>query len=309
MNIYDSPIIQMQKTSAPQKQTPPTNKPGHKGPIRFKNATNVIQRIQPIQQTMANCGMFAMAMALADLLDLDGEVLADGLELYAMENGLSALGEAFNADELAMAGQGYCDSNQIGEHLEFRVLTFTTQEEMTAIFNKTLPGQIYVLFPYFATGRNVTPGIPPGPYQPDGQPPIAAPHTMTQAHWAVVENLEAQGERILEGHNHIYGGPTASTLNPARYQDLFQSNKSLGGALEWNQYLNATLENMPLHSRAQQDMDYFFHSDRSGMEIVRDEQGHFRQAVNLRGRAIMVGKRDNVQTALQNLHLVSPNIH
>lgn len=308
MNMYDSSIIHMQKTSAHKKQTPPSNRPKHKGPIQLKNAADVIQRIQPIQQTMANCGMFAMAMALADLLNLDGEVLADGLELYAIENGLSALGEAFNADELAMAGQGYCDSNQIREHLEFRVLTFTTQEEMTAIFNQTLPGQIYVLFPYFAIDNDVTPGTLPGPHQPDGQPPIAAPHTMTQAHWAVVENPGDQDNRILEGHNHIYGGPAASILNPIRHQALFQSNQSLGGALEWSQYLNATLENMPLHSRAQQDMDYFFNSDRLGMEIGWDEQGHIRQAVNLRGRAIMVGKRDNVQTALQNLHLISPNI-
>ncbi|MBS5065423.1 MAG: hypothetical protein KHZ58_16795 [Hungatella hathewayi] len=272
----------------------------------LKNGNNnIVQRIQPIRQTGSNCGMYAMAMALADLSGLDGHWLAAGLETYAIENGLSALGEAFDAEELARAGRGYCEQTCPAIPLVFRVLEFTTQQEMTAILNQSLLGKVYVLIPYLTNDRSAMPAR-----RRDGEGAVATPTEMTYAHWSVVEDSGTGDNRIFEGNQDSYEGGS-HTLTESRQEDLFQANQRLGNSLDWSEYIGDThryLKASGAHDRNFHDMVNWGRSQRIGTKIQFGEEWQIREDVNLRGRAIMVGYSAAVGAALASLKMIAPGV-
>lgn len=139
----------------------------------------IIQLITPLSQTGANCGMFAMAMALHDLTGADGKQIAIDLENYAIANNYSAIGEAFNADELAALGQAFCNQNYSHAELLVYVVSFENQVQMQTILQQSIPNQLYVLLPYYADGDNTDPTSLGGTQ--------ALPEQMINAHWSVTE--------------------------------------------------------------------------------------------------------------------------
>ena len=279
MNVYENSMIEAKKKKGRTAQRNPENKAANKNLMILKNGNNnIVQRIQPILQTGSNCGMYAMAMALADLLGFDGHWLAAGLETYAIENGLSALGEAFDAEELARAGQGYCEQTFPAVPLVFRVLEFTTQQEMTAILNQSLSERVYVLIPYLTNDRSAMPARRRG-----GLGAVAAPTEMTYAHWSVVEDSGAGDKRIFEGNQDSYedGG---HTLTESRQEDLFQANQRLGNILDWSEYIRDTLEYLEdsgTHDRNFHDMVNWGRSQRIGTKIQFGEEWQIREAVKM----------------------------
>ena len=307
MSVYENPMIEAKKKKGRTAQRNPENKAANKNLMILKNGNNnIVQRIQPILQTGSNCGMYAMAMALADLLGLDGHWLAAGLETYAIENSLSAIGEAFDAEELAMAGRGYCEQTFPAVPLVFRVLEFTTQQEMTAILNQSLLGEVYVLIPFLTNGRSAMPAR-----RRDGVDAVAAPLEMTNAHWSVVEDSGAGDNRIFEGNQDSFEDGS-HTLTESRQEDLFQANQRLGNILDWSEYIRDTLEYLEdsgTHDRNFHDMVNWGRSQRIGTKIQFGEEWQIREAVNLRGRAIMVGYSAAVEAALALLEMIAPGVH
>lgn len=246
----------------------------------------IIQLITPLSQTGANCGMFAMAMALHDLIGADGNQIAIDLEKYAITNNYSAIGEAFNADELAALGQTFCDQNYPHAELLVKVVPFQTRKQMKTILQQSIPNQLYVLLPYYAGGDNIDPTSLGGAQATSKQ--------MLNAHWSVTEKKNPGDDyRILEGWQGIFGGPDNSTLTRDRYRILFESNQSLGDQVKWNSYI----EKCDIT-----EFTNFQNSGRLNNQIQTGPSGEITEAANLRGKAVLIGTRNAVEAALTNLH-------
>lgn len=265
----------------------------------YHSPGNVIQReIVPIEQTGPNCGMFAMAMALSDLLRADGKEIARGLETLAIQQHHSVAGEAFDADELCQLGHDYCKNKNA--NIMFITLEFNKPSQLRAIFDKCSERELYVLFPYFATDN-----INPDTYNPKEK---ANPEKMTNAHWSVIERLPFSDQkyplRILEGWNSIYASQQLNekekgNLNHSRVLELFIANKKLGDLLSWKKamqvvrhgkYDDGTLQNN-INARHCKYPSKFINK----VDPLPQEK------VNLRGRAILVGKADPVSKAVNDL--------
>ncbi len=195
----------------------------------------VVQRvIQPLEQTGPNCGIFAMAMALADLTDMDGLQLASALEAYAKENAYSCLGEMFDAQELVRTGREYCDKYLSQYGIQVALLPFQNESEMRNVFELAKEKETYVLFPYFADkGKPIT--------NLENGAEVVPREKMLSAHWAVIERRKKEGEEterlhILEGSQNIYGGPENSYLQEGMFQELFRANQLLGNEVDWQSY-------------------------------------------------------------------------
>lgn len=249
------------------------------------------KKLMLIRQTGANCGMFAAAMALADLLGGDyktqGEMIAGKLEMDMKEKGYSAIGEAFDANLLAEAINDFC--NEIGEAgtgIRAEIKTFDSMEEMQTIFNEAEEGKAYVLFPYYAN-------MDFSPVNPlyAGQ---ATAGDMYRAHWSVIENIqEGNGENgrlhILEGCGKIFNGPDNSYLDlDNRLQQLFDSNMLLGEAMNWNVYFALDAGSKAEFACSRRYWNYLWtlggniHPTRY-LDIV-----NLFEKVNLRGRAVLI---------------------
>lgn len=113
--------------------------------------TAVLQRaLTGIKQTGANCGIFAMAMALQEFLGGDGGEIAKQLERIAVANGYSNIGEMFDADNLAAVG------NEFLEHFtgpcKCCVVDFENDGQLGKIMKLTKEGKVRILFPYASLG-------------------------------------------------------------------------------------------------------------------------------------------------------------
>lgn len=155
MNVYESPMTGAKGKRGRMAQENLENKAANKSLMILKNGSgNIAQEIQPILQTGSSCGMYTMAIALVDLLGLNGHWPATGLETYVIKSSLSAIGETSDTEELAITGQGYCEQTLPAVPLALRVLEFTTQREMAAILNQSPLGEVYALIPFLTNGHS-----------------------------------------------------------------------------------------------------------------------------------------------------------
>lgn len=219
------------------------------GNVRYKAESEkqnpIVQKVlRPIRQTGANCGLFAMAMALEELTGERGELIASRMENFARERGYTAIGEMFNAENLVKAGQEFCNQFFPQSGIRISLLNFESEDEMKTIFNVAKEKEKYVLFPYYS--RRAIPftdyGVVPG-------------ENMETAHWSVIEKRKREGEseeqiHILEGHSRIFDGPENSYLNEDRYKELFASHMSLNNELIWTNFWKKQDE--ALHSMNEQ---------------------------------------------------------
>lgn len=278
-----------------------------------QSSGQVIQRIVPLRQTGSNCGMYAMAMALNDLIfnnnlertsqlqgledklqqlfndnlgNIDvktyiravkgafgedwqpGNLTAELLELYAIKNKFSVLGEAFDAYAFADMGKGFCKDMGCDD-IEIKVVEFEEPEQMQAIINQCKPNELYVLFPYYA-GERMEP-IPRGEND--------LPKYMDQAHWAVIE--AQNGEKQSKSYHIFEGNKRLNDNLKEKYDAFYKSNMSLDDRFDWEKYKDEIKDEIKRRKLPPHIHEYPY-----GDTIA--------QKVNLRGKAVLVGKTDKV---------------
>lgn len=210
------------------------------------------------KQDGVNCGMYAAAMAIRSLLtakkDNKDQRIGDIAKLLQEEmvgNELSALGEMYNAEELAKAinrflttitsGTKICRDASERYHAQAR--TVDSAEKFQALLSECTKRGLRVLVPYVAYGEQCRPGefaiqstdsgkiamvkrigasdmpISSQGKREDSDEDVKA-RAMNNAHWCMVYELYPSGNvKLVEGNN---GFPH---IVPCAH--LFQSNESL----------------------------------------------------------------------------------
>lgn len=219
------------------------------------------------EQSGANCGMYAAAMAIRSLLTAkNGEVeqkiddIAMALQAEVVEKGLSALGEMYDAEKLADAINRFLGTITSGtkaprsakERYHAQAITVDSEENFKTLLSECTKRGLRVLVPYLAYGSECKPGefkveakenkkakiIPlDGSGEPEdcgtgasdeGDETVKA-RGMDNAHWCMVYESDSDGNvKLVEGHG---------TLQNATVVDLFQSNASLVSVFDWRGYL------------------------------------------------------------------------
>lgn len=232
-------------------------------------------KVTPTLQTGANCGLFAAAMAIKSLLTpyKDGAKMiipqiAHRLQTNVTSNGLSALGEMYDAEKLAEAINQFLCTITSGAHKHHnaeeryhaQAITVDSEEKFKALLGECTRRGLRVLVPYLACGERDMPGWFDVTKKTEGTEKtmltvkysdqdsdqvieetvgivsgskteeILKSEWMDNAHWCMVYELEADGNvKMVEG-NHDF----AHTVS---FERLFQSNKSLVSNFDWRGYL------------------------------------------------------------------------
>lgn len=273
--MFDEFIIQdkvEQTKSDPQKVRVTQKKQYQRissGNVRYQRneKKTVIQRvIKPIVQTGSNCGIFAMAMALADITEEDGEGIAVGLEAYARNEGYSAIGEAYDAEDLAQTGQDYCNLNYRDRNIHVEFVTFERENELKDILEWAKEKETYVLFPYFSGPNNVPTDKVSIP-ESDRSRQVDSTD-MEHAHWSVIERRKNEREEeklhLVEGNLLAYGGVENSYFQDdgSTLRELFLSNMSLSDEMNWTVFWDRSRERLEkMNSKIQEFQEGLIQAD------------------------------------------------
>lgn len=282
-------------------------------PLTFAN--NNTQTVTETLQSGANCGCYAAAMAMwaltyrpndtesicDGLITLEVQDIAEELQNVAMQNGLSSLGEMFDAGALAGAINLYSQL-LIPEHLEAggkkreilaKMGSFNSLERFRAIIDGAGRLGLNVLVPYFSVESR--------PWVPDisdrGGDGLATPKEMQHAHWCVIQKDENNMVFLYEGHRKSFIKGISRDMSIER---LFDSNMSLGDEFDWEDFLknDSDGENRNL---VRERMNRISADRIMDSPFIEDGGGALREIANLRGRVVLVGiKRQGNNTGGDN---------
>lgn len=192
---------------------------------------DVIQMKLPVipQQSGCNCGYHALARALIQL-DRDHcgdhDDLEKRLASFAIANGYSVIGEAFDAYTLAHVGNLFCSENGISAQCAYH--EFKNEAELSGILAASQASGSVILFPYFPDKAETY----FGPGDSGGE---------ENAHWEV---LEPQGGSAMLYEGNFRGSSLAAgrrqRLPPLKVTPgaMFRSNQSIQPGFNWNDFLS-----------------------------------------------------------------------
>lgn len=194
---------------------------------------DVIQMKLPVipQQSGCNCGYHALARALIQL-DRDHcgdhDDLEKRLASFAIANGYSVIGEAFDAYTLAHVGNLFCGENGISAQCAYH--EFKNEAELSGILAASQASGSVILFPYFPDKAETY----FGPGDSGGE---------ENAHWEV---LEPQGGSAMLYEGNFRGSSLAAgrrqRLPPLKVTPgaMFRSNQSILSEFNWDNFLSQT---------------------------------------------------------------------
>lgn len=192
----------------------------------------VIQMELPVipQQSGCDCGYHALARALLHVGEGrfgDPYVLEKRLASFAIANGYSVIGEAFDAYTLAHVGNLFCSENGISAQCAYH--EFKNEAELSGILAASQASGSVILFPYFPDKAETY----FGPGDSGGE---------ENAHWGALEPEEDGSAMLYEGNFR------GSSLAAGRRQRLpplkvtpgamFSSNQSILPEFNWNDFLS-----------------------------------------------------------------------
>lgn len=195
---------------------------------------DVIQMALPVipKQSGCNCGYHALARAL---IQLDGEYCGncDDLERrlasFAIANGYSVIGEAFDAYTLAHVGNLFC--SKIGIFAQCVYYEFKDEAELSRILAASQASGSVILFPYFPDKARPETYYGPG----------VNPDNKDNAHWGALEPEEGGSAMLYEGN---YRGSSLAAGRGQRLPPLkvtpgamFRSNQSILSEFDWDNFL------------------------------------------------------------------------
>lgn len=289
-------------------------------PVTGHLSEGIVQRdLKSVPQKGPTCGLHALVTVLYDMVPdifpdvgpkgTQGEIDKAKIQKMVKEvkditfdnKHYTILGEAFDAQILCKVGKKICEDNEI-DNISLEVIDFDSEEKLKTIVNMCKGKKLYVLLPYFANGRDSNPCTI-----------SATPEQMDRAHWSAIER-KGKNLHILEGNQKLYGGPDSSILDDARIGELFSSNQCLNKEFSWDAFSYRVLDNW--NSSEAQDA-------KNTLNIIIDESArnsdsdryHYKngdssysleknlmEKVNLRGRALLVGEKGAVDTAVKKLN-------
>lgn len=217
-----------------------------------------------VEQDGANCGCFAAGMAVASLIRAPWNVskstpddapekyavaVAKGIEGIAIRDGLSAVGEMFDANSLVTAintvlqAKECLPSEKAGKYMA-KVAQFHTPEQLTELLTRAKSLGVRVLIPYFAGDRTL----------PNTKP--CQPETMYRAHWCCASLVSGDEQKSLP-QVHIYEG-NSMVKKPVSLSDVFQSNAALSEKMDWDSYYQILKTNHQTYAtRYSKELDRF----------------------------------------------------
>lgn len=214
---------------------------------------DVIQMELPVipRQSGCNCGYHALARALiqldrahcGDLNDLEKRLAS-----FAIANGYSVVGEAFDPNTLAHVGNRFCRENGISARCIYR--EFRNEAELSGILAASQASGSVILFPYFPDQARIENYL--GPVESGGK---------ENAHWGA---LEPQGGSAMLYEGNLRGSSPApgrgQRLPPLSVspEDMVRSNQSIRPEFNWDNFLtqrklggiNAVKRNVVVDPRA-----------------------------------------------------------
>lgn len=199
----------------------------------------VIQMALPVipRQSGCNCGYHALARAL---IQLDSTPCGDPVDLerrlasFAIANGYSVIGEAFDPYVLTHVGNLFCRESGISAQCVCR--EFNNEGELSDILKDSQTSGSVILFPYFPDkGRRETylgPGV-----NPDNK---------DNAHWGALEPEEDGSAMLYEGNfrgsspsgTSVIGGKGQLPPLPVTPEGLLNSNQSIQPEFNWDKFFS-----------------------------------------------------------------------
>lgn len=277
-----------------------------------------------VEQDGANCGCFAAGMAVASLIRAPWNVskstlddapekyavaVAKGIEGIAIRDGLSAVGEMFDANSLVTAintvlqAKECLPSEKAGKYMA-KVAQFYTPEQLAELLTRASAMGVRVLIPYYS--QNEAPAVMPDETKVPAE-------EMYCAHWGVMSRYPIGSSRgplsnstastsQLEPDSlvHLYEGHETAIGSRCTIDQVARSNHCLGDAMDWNSYLN-TLSRIKrskaitaLQKRTQGNPASF--TEATDVRWLNSDNDynpnqHLFETVNLRGQVILIGKK------------------
>lgn len=214
-----------------------------------------------VEQDGANCGCFAAGMAVASLIRAPWNVskstlddapekyavaVAKGIEGIAIRDGLSAVGEMFDANSLVTAintvlqAKECLPSEKAGKYMA-KVAQFYTPEQLAELLTRASAMGVRVLIPYYS--QNEAPAVMPDETKVPAE-------EMYCAHWGVMSRYPIGSSRgplsnstastsQLEPDSlvHLYEGHETAIKQRCMIADVAQSNLCLGDTMNWTSYI------------------------------------------------------------------------
>jgi len=199
---------------------------------------SVLQMALPVMtaQKGSNCGYHALARAFLKFRDCfpsnspTDDILETSLTAYAIQQGFSLVGEAFDPFVLAHVGNLFCDKYSIP--IECKTISIGTAENFASILNASAGNNSVILVPYFVIG-NFEPAV-----NETGE---------KSAHWSAIDTekttIGSQTKytyKLYEGNEHgsiPYGESTAGPSLEISPEQLYESNQSIQPEFEWFHYI------------------------------------------------------------------------
>lgn len=192
----------------------------------------VIQMALPVipRQSGCNCGYHALARALLHVGEGrfgDPYDLEKRLTSFAIANGYSVVGEAFDPNTLAYVGNRFCAENHISAQCVYH--EFKDEAELSSILAEAQTSGSVILFPYFPDQARHETYFGPG--DSGGE---------ENAHWGALEP-EGGSAMLYEG-NFRGSSPKAgeeAALPPLEVAPgaMFRSNQSILSEFDWDNFL------------------------------------------------------------------------
>lgn len=259
------------------------------------------------QQRGCNCGYHAMARAIYEInkRKFDNEFVKNNLEIrlttYAITNGYSVIGEAFDPGVLAQVGAEFCGADPFckekGISVKCDVRHFENLENLQAILDEARSEKGVILIPYF-----------PDPLTMDVEI-NSKDYPVENAHWGVID--PSQKPYLYEGHYHgsvevtedTHGKLEAYNTDRGALQPeldrLLESNLSIKPVFSWDVFLQNGLPWINLNeaavntttdkkSKAFPNRDKYYERVERVMGKIGGTQSKYRQKVCLQGNAIKV---------------------
>lgn len=276
-----------------------------------------------VTQDGANCGCFAAGMAVASLMRAPWNMsqstpddtkkyaftVAKVIEYIAIRDGLSAVGEMFDANSLVAAINTVLQTGKdlptgkAGKYMA-KAAQFHTPEQLADLLTRASAMGVRVLIPYYS--QNEAPALMPG-----GTPVPA--EQISNAHWGVMSRYPIGSSRGPSSNStastpklapdsrvYLYEGHETAIGSRCTIDQVARSNHCLGDAMDWNSYLN-TLSWIKqseaitaLQKRTQGNPASF--TEATDVRWLNSDNDynpnqHLLETVNLRGQVILIGKK------------------
>jgi len=212
----------------------------------------VVQMDLPMipQQSGSNCGFHALARVIQRVAGIRRD-FADELTAFAIGEGYSVVGEAFDPYALMEGGNRFCDKYKIDARSE--VIFYNDEDILGRLMDLAKRTKCFLVMPYFPVISGPAAGkTPPQPWMPTDS------GGRRNAHWAAIDTQPGEssgkvGAEFMLYEGNYYGSydplnprpPAAYDPRDPKYRplipmpvtakELFDSNDSIVQQFDWEQ--------------------------------------------------------------------------